>query len=160
MTVQAPIFTEAFPASPRWFLSLPTWIRASGADTNGSLSLIEQVIPSGFASPWHVHHNEDESFYVIDGRMTVVVGERALSLNTGDYAFGPRGIPHGFRIEGTKPTRVLLMTNGGAFAEFVREASEPALDATPPAPSESDLPKLVAMAERYGLSILGPMRDP
>jgi hypothetical protein len=51
------------------------------------------------------------------------------------------------------------MTNGGAFAEFVREASEPALDATPPAPSESDLPKLVAMAERYGLSILGPMWD-
>src|SRR5271169_229008 len=98
MTVQAPIpkSSEAVPASRRLFLSLPTWIRASGAETNGTLSLVEQVIPLGFASPWHVHHNEDESFYVLDGKMTVVVGDRAVILNAGDYGFGPRGIPHGF----------------------------------------------------------------
>ena len=159
MTVQTPMpkSVETIPAARRWFLSLPTWIRASGAETNGTLSLIEQVIPPGFASPWHVHHNEDESFYVLDGRMTVVVGDRAATLNGGDYGLGPRGIPHGFRIEGTKPTRLLLMTSGGTFAEFVRETSVPAEGTTPPEPNEADLPRLVAVAERYGLSILGPM---
>jgi mannose-6-phosphate isomerase-like protein (cupin superfamily) len=162
MTIQTPMpkSVEAIPASRRWFLSLPTWIRASGAETNGTLSLIEQLIPAGFASPWHVHHHEDESFYVLDGKMTVVVGDRAFTLNGGDCGFGPRGIPHGFRIEGTKPAHILLMTNSSALAEFVRETSFPADTATPPEPNEADLPNVVAAAERYGLSILGPMPAP
>jgi mannose-6-phosphate isomerase-like protein (cupin superfamily) len=159
MTVQTTVSAEAAPASQRWFLSLPTWIRASGADTGGTFSLIEQLIPPGFASPWHIHHNEDESFYVIDGKVTVVVADRSVPLSAGDYAFGPRAIPHGFRIEGTKPARVLLMTSGGTFAEFVREMSQPADDATAAEPTESDLQKLVAAAQSYGLSILGPMPD-
>jgi mannose-6-phosphate isomerase-like protein (cupin superfamily) len=159
MTVQTPTSVEAAPAPQRWFLSLPTWIRASGAETGGTLSLIEQLIPPRFASPWHVHHNEDESFYVIDGKVTVVVADRSVTLSAGDYAFGPRGIPHGFRIEGTKPARVLLMTSGGTFAEFVREMSQPAGGATASEPTEADLQKLVAVAQSYGLSILGPMPD-
>jgi mannose-6-phosphate isomerase-like protein (cupin superfamily) len=156
-TISAPAPAEHAPE--RSFLSLPTWIRASGAATGGTFSLIEQLIPPGFASPWHVHHNEDESFYVIDGKVTVVVADRSVTLNTGDYAFGPRGIPHGFRIEGTRPARVLLMTNGGTFAEFVREVSQPAGATMAPGPTEADLQKLVAAAETYGLSILGPMPD-
>ena len=157
MTPQTPTSVEAVPAPQRWFLSLPTWIRASGAETSDTFSLIEQLIPPGFASPWHVHHNEDESFYVVDGTVTVVVADRSVTLNTGDYGFGPRGIPHGFRVEGTKPARVLLMTNGGTFAEFVRETSQIGDGANPSEPSEADLQELVAAAQRHGLSILGPM---
>ena len=145
------------PAERRWFFGLPTWIRASGAETNGTLSLLEQVIPSGFASPWHVHHNEDESFYVIEGTMTVVVAERAVTLNAGDFGFGPRGIPHGFRIEGTQPARILLMTNSSGLAAFIRETSIPAEGTMPPEPNPADLPKLAAAAERHGMTILGPM---
>ena len=157
MTVQTIISAEAVPAPQRWFLSLPTWIRASGAQTAGTFSLVEQLIPPGFASPWHIHHNENESFYVIDGKVIVVVENRSVTLSAGDCAFGPCGIPHGFRIEGARPARVLLMISGGTFAEFVRETSQPADGATAPAPSEADLQKLVATARTYGLSILGPM---
>jgi quercetin dioxygenase-like cupin family protein len=158
MSVQAsmPESVEATPASCRLFLSVPTWIRAGGAQTNGALSLIEQVIPAGLASPWHVHHNEDESFYVIEGKVTVVVADRAVTLGPGDYAFGPRGVPHGFRVDGTQAARMLLMTTGGTFAEFIREMSEPA-DATPSEPRDPDMPKFIAAAEKYGMSILGPM---
>ena len=148
---------EATPAERRWFLGLPTWIRASATETNGALSLIDQVIPAGFESPWHVHHDEDESLFIIEGAMTVVVADRAVTLNAGDFGFGPRGIPHGFRIESSKPARVLLMTNGGGFAEFIKEASVPAENATPPEPDPADLPKLVACAERHRITILGPM---
>jgi quercetin dioxygenase-like cupin family protein len=148
---------EPVSAPPRWFLSTLTWIRASGGETDGRLSLVEQVIPAGFASPWHVHHTEDESFYVIEGSMTVVVGDKRLSLRTGDYAFGPRGIPHGFRIDGEAPARILLMTNGGDFASFVREMSEPAARPVLPQPREPDVPKLIAAAARHGCEILGPM---
>jgi quercetin dioxygenase-like cupin family protein len=161
MNVQQPSrkTAEAVNAAKRWFLSLPTWIRAGGGETNGTVSLIEQVIPPGFASPWHVHHNEDESFLVLDGRLTVLVDERAITLNAGGFAFGPRGIPHGFRTEGTTPTRLILLTNGGTFADFIRATSVPADGAAPPEPSEADIPKLVAAAQAHGLSILGPLPE-
>jgi mannose-6-phosphate isomerase-like protein (cupin superfamily) len=142
--------------SSRLFLSLPTWIRASGACTNGTLSMIEQVIPAGYASPWHVHHTEDESFYVIEGQMTVVVADRSVALGPGGYAFGPRDIPHGFRIEGTTPARLLLITSGGSFAAFIDEMSDSPEKAVSK-PEEIDVPKLIAAAARYHISILGPM---
>lgn len=148
---------EATPAGRRWFLGLPTWIRASATETNGALSLIDQVIPVGFESPWHVHHNEDESFFILEGAMTVVIGNRAVTLNAGDFGFGPRGIPHGFRIESSKPARVLLMTNGGGFAAFVKEASFPAEGEAPPDPDPAFLSTLVACADRHGITILGPL---
>ncbi len=159
MTVLSPMpkSVEAVPAERRWFLGLPTWIRASAAETNGSLSLIDHIIPPGFASPWHVHHSEDESFLVIDGTMTVLAGEHAVTLKAGDFGFGPRGVPHGFRIEGSKPARILLLTNSGSFGAFIHENSSPADDETPPEPNPADLPTLAASAERHGITILGPM---
>ncbi|MCX7325420.1 MAG: cupin domain-containing protein [Hyphomicrobiales bacterium] len=135
------------------FLGLPTWIRAGRDLTNGRFSLIEQVIPPGFESPWHLHRSEDESFYVLEGEMLVILeGSRCL-LQAGDFAFGPRGIPHGFRIEGDKPARILLMTTGSDFADFITEASTPS-DAPPAAP---DMVQLMAAAERRNIAILGPI---
>lgn len=135
------------------FLGLRTWIKADRDRTGGNFSLIEQVIPAGFESPWHVHHTEDESFYVIDGAMTVIVDGATVALGAGGYAFGPRGVPHGFRIDGDRPARILLMTSGGDFADFIAEASV-AADAPPSAP---DMEALMAAATRNNLGILGPL---
>ena len=137
----------------RRFLGLPTWIKADRSSTGGRFSLVEQVIPAGFESPWHVHHSEDESFYVVEGEMTVIVGDTRTHLGKGGFGFGPRGVSHGFRIEGSAPARILLMTNGTDFADFVGETSAP-LDA-PPAPP--DLALLAAAAERHNVQILGPL---
>ena len=152
-----PKSVEAVSAGRRWFLGLPTWIRAGAAETNGTLSFIDQIIPPGFTSPWHVHHTEDESFFVVEGTMTVLAGEHAVTLKAGDFAFGPRSVPHGFRIEGSKSARVLLMTNGGNFGAFIHENSSSADSETPPEPNPADLPKLAASAERHGITILGPI---
>jgi quercetin dioxygenase-like cupin family protein len=135
------------------FLGLPTWIKADRDLTNGHFSLIEQVIPPGFESPWHVHRSEDESFYVLEGEMLVILEGSRFLLQAGDFAFGPRGIPHGFRIEGNKPARILLMTTGSDFADFITETSTPS-DAPPAAP---DMALLMAAAERRNIAILGPL---
>jgi quercetin dioxygenase-like cupin family protein len=140
-------------AQERRFLGLPTWIKADRELTGGQFSLIEQVIPAGFESPWHMHHSEDESFYVIEGQMSVIVDGVSKLLQAGDFGFGPRGIPHGFRIEGQEPARILLMTTGSDFADFIAETSVSA-DAPPAAP---DMALLVAAAERHNLAILGPL---
>lgn len=135
------------------FLGLPTWIKADRELTGGTFSLVEQVIPAGFESPWHVHRSEDESFYVIEGQMSVILEDGPKLLQAGDFAFGPRNTPHGFRIEGDEPARILLMTTGSDFADFIAEASV-ARDAPPSAP---DMAFLIAAAERNNITILGPL---
>lgn len=140
-------------ASEVRFLGLPTWIKADRGSTSGHFSLIEQVIPPGFESPWHVHRSEDESFYVLEGEMVVILETSRCRLQAGDFAFGPRGIPHGFRIEGDRPARILLMTTGSDFADFIAETSVPS-DAPPAAP---DMGLLMAAAERRNIAILGPL---
>lgn len=147
--------SERSPAatSERRFLGLPTWIKADRAVTGGHFSLIEQVIPPGFESPWHLHRSEDEAFYVIEGQLVVIFEGSQQVLQPGDFAFGPRGIPHGFRIVGDTPARVLLMTTGSDFADFIAETSVPS-DAPPVPP---DMGRLVAAAERHHLAILGPL---
>ncbi|MFD2252570.1 quercetin dioxygenase-like cupin family protein [Pseudochelatococcus lubricantis] len=154
MNLTAPIATN-MPSrvEERRFLGLPTWIKAGRELTGGQFSLIEQIIPAGFESPWHMHHSEDESFYVIEGQMSVIMEGGRTLLQAGDFAFGPRGIPHGFRIEGEGPARILLMTTGSDFADFIAETSVPS-DTPPAAP---DMAFLVAAAERHNLAILGPL---
>ncbi len=135
------------------FLGLRTWIKADRKRTGGNFSLIEQIIPAGFESPWHVHNTEDESFYVIEGSVTILVNGTTVKLGTGGYAFGPRGVPHGFRVEGDGPARILLMTTGGDFADFIAESSV-AADAPPSPP---DMEKLMAAAVRNNIGVLGPL---
>jgi len=149
--VAAETFDTA-PAEVR-FLGLPTWLKADRVGTGGRFSLIEQVIPAGFESPWHVHHSEDEAFYVLEGEVTVIAGDAHIRLGAGGTAFGPRGLPHGFRIEGNAPARVLLMTTGTDFADFVAEVSAP----VNAAPAPPDLAAFGAAAGRHNLSILGPL---
>ena len=143
----------------RLFIDLQTWIHAGREETGGSLSLIEQRIPSGFASVWHTHLDEDESFFIIEGELTITIGDRSLVVGPGQYAFGPRGVPHGFRVTGKETARLLLLTSGPRFADFIAETSDPAEDATPGKPGEPDLARLFAAAERHGLALLGPMPD-
>lgn len=152
MTVNVSAPAPARAATLR-FLGLPTWIRADRETTGGQFSLIEQVIPAGFESPWHVHHSEDESFYVIEGAMSVIVGDSRMSLQTGDFAFGPRGVAHGFRIDGEGPARILLMTTGNDFSDFIAETS--VADGIPPA--APDMAALAAAAETHNIAILGPL---
>src|SRR6059036_3666843 len=84
-----------------WFLGALTFVKATGETTNGAFGLIEQLIPPGFASPYHVHHAEDEAFWVLEGDLTFVCSGQKSKAGPGGYIFGPREIPHGFRVEGT-----------------------------------------------------------
>jgi len=79
-----------------------------------------------------------------------------VSLNDGGFAFGPKGVPHAFRVEGDRPARILLLTNGPDFADFAREASDPVLIGGLLQPAPPDVGRLKAAAEKHGIEILGP----
>jgi mannose-6-phosphate isomerase-like protein (cupin superfamily) len=81
-------------------MGIPTRLLATAEQTGGAFGLIEHVIiPAGedSASPWHVHHAEDEAFYVVEGQMTFLCGEQKVEAGPGTFVYGPREIPHGFQ---------------------------------------------------------------
>jgi uncharacterized RmlC-like cupin family protein len=92
-TTPAPLVSILANEPRRWFLGSQAWIRVGTEQSAGSLAIVEQVIPPAAESPWHLHHTQDESFYVLDGQVTVIVGNERWTLGPGDYAFGPRKSP-------------------------------------------------------------------
>ena len=145
---------ELDEGAARWFLGERTWVRAAGAQTGGALGLVEQVVTPGFASPFHVHRGEDEAFYVLEGQVRFVGADGSRVLGPGGVAFLPRGVPHGFRVEGEAPARILLIATPAGFASFVDGLCEPAPPAGPP-----DMAALMAAAARHEIEILGPLPE-
>lgn len=141
-----------------WFFGGRTWLTATGAETGGAYGLIEQVMPPGTGSPWHRHHAEDESFYVVEGTLTFLIGAERITAGPGSYVFGPRGIPHGFRVEGERPARFLLMVTPAGFEEFVVALGEPATGPGFPPAAPPDMGKVMAAAARQ-IEILGPLPE-
>src|SRR5205809_7360253 len=82
-----------------WLLGMLEVVKISGADTGGEFGLLEVTVRAGEGSPWHVHPDEDEWFYVIEGEFTVHVGDERLTLTPAPFAFGPKGVPHTFTGE-------------------------------------------------------------
>jgi len=141
---------------PFQFLGVPTLLRATADTTNGAFGLIEHpMMPPGFGSPYHVHHREDESFYVLQGRVAFVCDGKWLTAGPGDFVFGPRNIPHGFKVTGTTPAQMLVLVSPGGFERFTKDLSEPAGTS----PSPPDITKLEAVAANYGVEILGPLPE-
>ncbi len=142
-----------------WFLNTLTIVKATDRQTGNGFGLIEQRAPVGPGSPYHVHRAEDEAFYVLEGQLEFVSGERRTTGGPGAYVFLPRNIPHGFRIVGTSPARYLVITTPGGFEGFFVDAGRPASTRTLPPPSAPDMDRLAAIAARYRVEILGPLPD-
>ncbi len=145
-------------ASRRWFLGTETWIRVGTEQSAGSLAIVEHFIPPQAESPWHVHNSQDESLYVIEGAVTVLVGDNRWTVGAGGCTFGPRGVPHGFRVEGETPARLLLIcTPGDGFDRFIHDASEAATAPGFPAPQPPDVARIGQLAAEHGMRVLGPL---
>jgi quercetin dioxygenase-like cupin family protein len=140
-----------------WFLNALSVIKVSSAQSGGTFALIEDTLPAGRPTPYHLHHREDETFYVIEGEATFYSGAQKIKALAGTVIFLPRGIPHGFRSD--TAARMLILTTPAGFERFVVEAGEPAASLTIPEPKAPDLGKLAVLAEKYGMEILGPLPE-
>jgi uncharacterized protein (TIGR02246 family) len=138
------------------FFGSPTVLHATGENTDGRFCLMEHVtMPPGMASPYHVHHSEDEAFYVLDGHVRFVCDGEWMDAGPGTWVYGPREIPHGFKVVGAQPARMLLMCAPAGLEKFVLELCAP-VDAIPAPP---DMAKLAAAAARFNIGLLGPLPD-
>jgi quercetin dioxygenase-like cupin family protein len=124
--------------------------KVTGAESGGSLSVWEAVIPPGAGAPPHTHSREDEAFYVLSGNI-LVEREREpapLTVGPGGFFFGARGRYHAFRNVGNETARVLILCTPSCgpdqmFAEFESATG----DGMP------DPGKLIAIASKYGVTI-------
>lgn len=141
-----------------WVLGELHTFKVVGEDTGTAFALWEQTTPPGAGPPPHIHHAEDESFYVLEGELEFIAGGGAIRANTGSFVHVPRGTLHTFKNVGTVPARFLAMVAPAGFEKFFEEIGEPATDkSTPPVPEgPPDVEKLVATAAKYDCEIPPP----
>ncbi len=145
-----------------WFLNTLHVLMASSQATRGAYSLIHLTATPGFGSPYHVHHMEDEAFYVLDGEFTFFCDNQKTVLGPGGFIFLPRGIPHGLRCSSEKDSRLLIHVIPGADVGFVGmmlEMSVPAKERILREPTAPDLERLKRVCEKNKIDILGPLPE-
>lgn len=129
-------------------------IKASDRDTGGGYSLHENILPAGSPGPLpHIHRNHEESFYVLEGQLTMRIGPRTITAPAGSFLVVPRGVVHQPSNPGAQPARVLLIFSPAGMDGFFLEAAErriplqamPNVPVVPPVPAD--------FAQKYGFEL-------
>ncbi|MGZ6675146.1 MAG: quercetin 2,3-dioxygenase [Solirubrobacteraceae bacterium] len=133
-----------------WFLHNRVRVHISAEQTDDSFALLESIAPAGDHTPLHVHHRDDEGFYVLEGELTLWAGDDKHVLRAGESVFAPRGVPHTLRV-GDRDARWLVTSTPAGFEAFVRAVGSTDPQAALPSPEE-----LTRIASQDGIEILGP----
>ena len=127
----------------------PLTFKARGEQTNGALTLFENVIAPGDGPPLHTHADEDESWYVLQGALRFRLGDELAQAPAGAFVFVPRGTPHCFQNAGEEPARIIVMfTPSGMERFFDRFATLPAGPVDPDA--------FRSIGAEVGMDVVGP----
>jgi quercetin dioxygenase-like cupin family protein len=131
---------------------------ATGDDTNGKYAMWEAIVPPGGGPPSHVHSREEEGFYILEGEITLHVGEERIVVTAGMFANMPVGTPHSFKNESSNPARMLISVAPAGLEQMFFEVGVPlaqgATTALPPAKEEIDT--MLDVAPKYGIEIKPP----
>ncbi len=123
-------------------------VKATSQQTSGAFNLFDVDCPPGFATPLHIHYAEDVAVFVLEGALTFFWGSERKEAVAGAYLFQPRGIPHGFRVAGAIPARILYITTPAGFDRFIAEQELPLPKSEPE-----------ITAARFKIEILGPLPE-
>lgn len=145
--------TPAAEAKMVWAMGVRVTIRADAKMTGGGYAAFEDLVLPGQGPPLHTHTKEDETMYVIEGELEVVLGDKTYTARPGDFAHMARGVPHRFRNKTDKPARMLLTYSPGGFEQWFLDIGTPVGDPAekPPAVAPADVEKAIKAAERYGV---------
>ena len=127
----------------------------SGDRTEGQFCLLENRSYGETKTPIHVHADDDETIYVVEGKLTAVVDGKARTLSSGESVFLKRGIPHQLMNPDDQPARYILIGTPSVFERFLAEAGrELRKGETVGPPTPADIERLNAAAPRYGITLL------
>jgi quercetin dioxygenase-like cupin family protein len=120
----------------------------SGEMTEGRSLTILEVTPPGGGPPPHLHQNEDETFHIVEGEYEFLVDGAWVKGGVGDTFHTNRGSVHTFRNSGESTGRLLMFIVPAAFEHFLEEIS--------PLSIPNDIPTLIDIAGRYGITFPPP----
>ena len=156
----APVAVSRDEGEARWWFGSLAVIKLTAAETGGLMSIVEITEPSGAEAPLHVHHREDEGFWVLEGDVAFEVGDTIFEASSGDFAFGPRDVPHRYKV-GDAGCRMLFILTPGGFEGAIRHMSSPARSRSLPPSSEGppDMGGLEARIASYGCEMVANGRS-
>ena len=142
----------------RWFGETSTYFLATGKETGGAFALVDERANRGMSVPLHRHDDDMESFYVVEGEITLYVGDQAgARLGAGSFAHVPGGTVHGFRVE-SETARYLILTTP-RHGEFYRAITLPSRPGGLPPLESIDGAQIKAAGREYGIEFVGPLPD-
>lgn len=131
-------------------------VKIGSEQTEGRLFQLLCSDRRGGAPPLHIHHREDETFYVIAGEITFLVGDQRIEARAGDFVFAPKGTPHAFLVTSDRADYLASFSPAGA-EQFFAEVAPPVVSGEPaPAPSAPDPEEFARIAAGYGIEVVGP----
>ena len=143
-----------------WFLGTLATVKLPGEASDERFALIEFLFPRHASPPLHTHP-QDESYIVLEGRLTVLAGAQRFELMPGASAVVPMGVAHTFRVD-SDTARVLVLSTPAGLERMVRDASVPATAPTLP-PSDTPRPspqQLEGIFRAHGQVNVGPPLAP
>jgi quercetin dioxygenase-like cupin family protein len=148
-------FHQPEEAKLRFMGATSTHFLATGEKTNGAFSPVEERAQRGMSVPLHLHRDDMESFYVLEGEIALYIGEQpGARAGRGAFAHLPGGTVHGFRIE-SETARYLILTTP-RHGDFYRAITLPARSGGLP-PLESLDTQIEKACEEYGVEFVGPL---
>jgi quercetin dioxygenase-like cupin family protein len=158
MQTLEPLAVREDEGEARWWFGALAEIKATAADTGGQMSIVVVTEHAGAEAPLHVHHRDDEGFWILEGEVTFEVGGETIEASAGDYVFGPRDIPHRFTV-GDRGCRMLFILVPGGIEGVIRATSDPAPSRTLPPPPEKEptaeeIEGLKAAVKEHGYELL------
>ncbi len=153
-----PMAVQSNEGEARWWFGHLAVLKTTADDTAGQLTIVEITAPPGLEAPLHVHRRDDEGFWVLEGDLTLEVGDATIEARAGDYVFGPRDIPHRYTV-GDAGCRMLFILVPGGIEDVIRATSEPAPSRTLPPPPEKEptleeIEGLKAIVKDHGYELL------
>lgn len=126
----------------------PNDVKISAKDTDGQLSVFEYVGFQKIGPPLHIHFNQDEIFYVVEGEFLFQLDSEKMTLKAGDTIFLPQNVPHTWLQLSDKGKLVYLLQPAGQMEEFFKKMNELK------GPPTEELVQQIHQA--HGMKIVGP----
>lgn len=136
-----------------WWVDGRVDVKLTASLTDGHVGMWYWTARRGAASPWHVHHREDEQFLVVEGRFRFFIEDERLDAGPGDCIFLPREIAHAYLA--TSDAVGVGMVIPGGFEAFFTEVGAPVRDGETSGPPP-EVGAMAAAAARLGVEIVGP----
>jgi mannose-6-phosphate isomerase-like protein (cupin superfamily) len=154
------IFQPAADRPAYWLADHRMTLLIPGERTSNAYAVLEALVVPGGGPPPHIHHREDELFYVLEGDIAIRVGERTVRASAGTCVHVPSGAVHTFRNEGSRPARMVVQYAPAGFEKYFSTVGTPGAygDETAPPVTQETLERFLAYAAQFNLEVLPPER--